>query len=214
MKTIFFILLSTFFFQTVLAQGIVVDESKLLELTENQVVLLAALQQGENESEALKDIREEVAGKTTLIHAVQSRLYRSLSELPEGLAASQKVKNCAQAASDIYALQKEILELTQDNPSLSGVSLGLSWALAERTAAMAIALQQGVLGTGEENLLHAGQRLELLSHVENELRLMRGMCFQVRRRLKLLQRGKRSGAPLEFPDYDSRIVAQILAEKP
>ena len=213
MKFLFLLLAHLLAIVVVSGQSLVLDESKILELSENQLVLLPAIASAENSAESLKEIRQKISAKATLVHTLQEKLYTALSQVPDGVSTLGKLRSCQRSASDIYQLQQEIILLSGEDQRLMTVALGLSGALAERTAGLVYTLREGVLQGGEENLVSVAQRLELLGHLEKELKALRGICLQVRRRLRLLKKGVMGGADIDLPDYDATIVTGILREK-
>jgi hypothetical protein len=192
-------------------QQVVLDKAKVVELTKNHVVLYATLTSAGEDAELLRASRDTIAAGNTVLHALQRDIYQHMSRVPKTLSSGRHLLHCGKVTREIADLQWEILSEAGTNPQLLLIATALQDALAERTVSLATAVQHGVLGEGETNLLSADQRLEWVTHVLKELKVMRGISLQVLRRMKLAKRvGLAQVMPLSFPDQDAQAVNSLL----
>jgi hypothetical protein len=124
------------------------------------------------------------------VYFVQQTLYNSLQNVNAFRGDARNVQTAVSTFSDIINLLDDIRVLAQrsGNPALLAVARDTQREMTHRATELFHNVG-GVVWTGNSsNLLDPAQRLELLRHINMELRVMRGLVFSILRQMQTAER--------------------------
>lgn len=218
MKRLFlFIMLSSCIHGLTQAQQAVWDISCMEMLIANHKVQYESFKNVKENEMQISAFQQKISEKMVQIEFFQTKFYNSLKSVEAILKTGKDIIYCTDIAKDIGKYQKQMITLATGDPALLLVAAKTELQLVNRTADMSQYIYQvAIIGT-DVNLMDNKQRVDLLKHVINELRTMRGLAFAVCRQMKT---AKRNGvlqtlAPGQFKykDTRSKLVDQVLEGK-
>lgn len=218
MKKLFlFIMLSFCIHELTQAQQAVWDISCMEMLIANHKVQHESFKNVKENEMQISAFQQKISEKMVQIEFFQTKFYNSLKSVEAILKTGKDIIYCTDIAKDIGKYQKQMITLAAGDPALLLVAAKTELQLVNRTADMSQYIYQvAIIGT-DVNLMDNKQRVDLLKHVINELRTMRGLAFAVCRQMKT---AKRNGvlqtlAPGQFKykDTRSKLVEQVLEGK-
>lgn len=218
MKKLFlFIMLSFCIHELTQAQQAVWDISCMEMLIANHKVQHESFKNVKENEMQISAFQQKISEKMVQIEYFQTKFYNSLKSVEAILKTGKDIIYCTDIAKDIGKYQKQMITLAAGDPALLLVAAKTELQLVNRTADMSQYIYQvAIIGT-DVNLMDNKQRVDLLKHVINELRTMRGLAFAVCRQMKT---AKRNGvlqtlAPGQFKykDTRSKLVEQVLEGK-
>lgn len=218
MKKLFlFIMLSFCIHELTQAQQAVWDISCMEMLIANHKVQHESFKNVKENEMQISAFQQKISEKMVQIEYFQTKFYNSLKSVEAILKTGKDIIYCTDIAKDIGKYQKQMITLAAGDPALLLVAAKTELQLVNRTADMSQYIYQVAIVGTDVNLMDNKQRVDLLKHVINELRTMRGLAFAVCRQMKT---AKRNGvlqtlAPGQFKykDTRSKLVEQVLEGK-
>ena len=192
---------------------VVVDKDKQKAEIDNFGVTMATLIPTQQATEELRKIRDDISLKTTVVAEIYSTLYKSLSEVHKAVKDGQNALAIGGIVQDIGNYQKQMISEASGQPVLLFAAIQAEQSLITRTTDLLFYLQENVLKGGDQNLINSKHRMEMLRHVINELRVMRGMAYHALRQIRFARRaGLLQSLPwdLPYPNDDIKIAKNIL----
>ncbi|MBT28822.1 MAG: plasmid transfer protein [Thalassobius sp.] len=155
-----------------------------------------------------------ISGKMAEIKEIEEKMHTRLKNVTAVVKDAKDIVYATKISKDIGKYQEEMINYARDNPALLAVAYNAEKALVDRTADLFTYVYTNALIGGEINLLDNKQRQEIIEHVVNELRIMRGLAYGVSRKMRM---ASRTGVleylnpfHLKYPDQDLAIVNDIL----
>lgn len=217
MKKLFLFFMLSFCIHGLKSQQLVWDIACMEMLIDNHKVQHESFKNVKENEMQISALQQKISEKMVQIEFFQTKFYNSLKSVEAILRTSKDIIYCTDIAKDIGKYQKQMITLAAGDPALLLVAAKTELQLVNRTADMSQYIYQvAIIGT-DVNLMDNKQRVDLLKHVINELRTMRGLAYAVCRQMKT---AKRNGvlqtlAPGQFKykDTRSKLVEQVLDGK-
>ena len=178
------------------------------------------------QQEVLKDIKDnegKIAGYQLAITAqmekireIKDKMYTSLKTVQGVVQNAKDIVYASQVARDIGKYQKEMMDLAGEEPALTVVAAKTELALVNRTADLFLYIYSIAMVGGDINLMDNAERLKIIRHVIDELRVMRGLAYSVVRRMRVARRAGiiRTLNPLGiyYPNNGAAIAKSLIDE--
>jgi hypothetical protein len=208
--------MTTLFGHAARAQQIVFDPAVLSTLVVNHEAQQKVLVDIRQKETAIATAQTTIATQMLVIRELQQKVYESMSQVSAIVRDSRSVIYAIDIAKDIVTYQKKMVEMATGNPALLAVAIQAEAELVTRTAALFTYLYSTALVGGDINLMNNKQRLDIIRHVVNELRIMRGIAYGICRRMAVAKRAGllRAINPynLNYPNSGAAIVSSLLDE--
>lgn len=214
-KTIVFIVYLAFS-NSCFGQGyaVVIDAKLVSAIGVNLGGTLGFLNPMATATEEIKKYQETIMAKTVVIRGIEELMYNSLFEVSAVIKDGKNVASAALLIEEIGAYQADILENAKQSPELNLIAIKTQAALLTRSADLVTYIYDNALVGGDENLLSSKQRMELIRYTLKELRILRGIAFEVSMRMTIGSRAEAIKSvnlfDLEYPDNDEEILEQVL----
>ncbi len=181
MKKIFLSLTIVLCYYGLSGQTLVWDAASMEALAENHKMQYAAFNVMKDKEAAIAGLQKSIASKMVQIEYFQSKFYKSLKSVEAIIKTGKDIIYAGDIVIDIGKYQKEMIEYAIKDPELIIVALETQAQLVKRTAdLMEYIYTVAIIGT-DVNLMDNKQRLDLLKHVIQELRIMRGLAYSITR---------------------------------
>lgn len=179
------ILITMFFIYalSVNAQQVVVDPAVVAALTANHLVQNGTLNEIQTEERGIKNLQTTINLKLIQIKELQQKTYNSLKQVQAVVQQGKNVIYASTVAVDIGEYQAQMIENADGNPVLYAVALKTELALINRTYDMFMYINTALTG-GDINLMSNMERMKIINHVVEELRVMRGMAYAINRKIR------------------------------
>ena len=165
------------------AQQIVVDPAVVSTLTANHLVQNGSLNNIKSEQNGIKNLQNGINVKLLQIQALQEKTYNSLRKVQSIVQSGKNVVYASTVATDITKYQNEMISTAEGNPMLYAVALKTELALINRTYDLFIYINTALTG-GDTNLMSNMERMDIINHVVDEMRIMRGLAYSVNRKMR------------------------------
>ena len=165
------------------AQQVVVDPAVVSALTANHLVQNGTLNKIADEERGIKNLQATINVKLLQIQELQEKTYNSLRQVQSVVQQGKNVVYASTVATDIAKYQSEIIENAEGNALLYAVALKPELALINRTYDMFVYINTALTG-GDANLMSNMERMQIINHVVDELRIMRGLAYSVNRKIR------------------------------
>jgi len=165
------------------AQQVVVDPGVVTALTVNHVAQNGTLNGIKKEEKGIKNLQATINVKLLQIKALQQKTYNSLKQVQSVVQQGKNVIYASTVAVDIGEYQAQMLENADGNAVLYAVALKTELALINRTYDMFLYITTALTG-GDINLMSNMERMKIINHVVEELRVMRGLAYSINRKIR------------------------------
>lgn len=165
------------------AQQVVVDPAVVAALTANHLVQNGTLNEIQTEERGIKNLQTTINLKLIQIKELQQKTYNSLKQVQAVVQQGKNVIYASTVAVDIGEYQAQMIENADGNPVLYAVALKTELALINRTYDMFMYINTALTG-GDINLMSNMERMKIINHVVEELRVMRGMAYAINRKIR------------------------------
>ncbi|TPE39714.1 plasmid transfer protein [Pontibacter mangrovi] len=199
-----------------LAQQVVFDPAVVSTLVVNHTAQQAALQDIKEKEGRIAALQATISVKMTQIKALEEKMYRSLTSVQSIIGQSKNIVYASQIAADIGRYQGQMMELARGDKELLVIAAKTELALLQRTSDLFTYIYQvAIIGT-DVNLMNNADRLALIRHVVDELRVMRGLAYSITRKMRLARHAGllRTMNPLglAYPDNSRAIIRTLMDE--
>jgi len=216
MKTTIFLLFFLFLFSKGNAQQLVWDIGAVETLISNHSAQYSAFSTMRDNEGVISGLQQQIADKMVQVEYFSSKLYNSLKSVEAIVKTGKDIIYAGDIAQDIGTYQKKMIDLAVGDPKLTIVAAKTELQLVSRTADMVNYIYQTAIVGTDVNLMDGKQRLDLLKHVIDELRNMRGLAYSICRQMKA---AKRNGifqtlmpGTFRYKDNSAALVQQTLDE--
>jgi hypothetical protein len=168
---------------TLNAQQIVWDPIVQTTMIVNHLEQNSQLKEIKSNETKIASAQSVIALKMEQIRAIEEKVYRSLKS---ATIVIQNVKDIAYAyeiSNDIGKYQKQMVELARQRPELLIVAAKTEVALLDKGADLLNYIIVATTAT-DVNLMNNEQRIRIIKHVVDELRIMRGMAYSIVRQMR------------------------------
>lgn len=213
MKSIFTLLALIFSLNIMYAQTIVFDEGHFRQVLDNQAVRTTAENIHQNNLGSIKNSINSINANVSSVVLVQDVIYRSLTEVNEGLKDGLMVKNMTGYVSDIIRNCNKMVDVAKDEPYLLlFAEKQLQWSKA-RVTDMVLEMNDFILKEGMDAMMDFSKRDYLLDKVNVELIILRASSY---RALRSMHYAKMNGLLKSLNPYqgfinrDKGLVNEII----
>ncbi|SDM54299.1 hypothetical protein SAMN05421823_11570 [Catalinimonas alkaloidigena] len=222
-KNNFYLLILSFFFWygygTLRAQTVVIDPTVVSVLVANHTLQQATLEGIKEKEKSIANYQQAITLKLVEIKALEQKVFNSMKQANALIKNSKDIVYASTVAKDIARYQRQMLQLAGEDPLLLTVAAKTELELINRTADLMQYIYQIALKKNQDSdlpfLLDQSQRMEIIRHVVDELRLMRGIAYGIARRMRLARQVGLWQAlnpfQIRFPDNGAAIVRDLLA---
>lgn len=178
MKTnlLFLILLPLFIFKAAFAQEIVVDPATSAAIAVNSAVINGQLNTTNNNLSAIQRGQLAVTGQLVIVNDLQNKIYNGLSQVASVINNLTSIKEIASCGTDIVNDVGQAVSIAKSDPVLLLFAEEGAREFQTRALTLAADVSAFVL-KGGSNLMDAGERGKLLSHIESEMEILRGIAY-------------------------------------
>lgn len=215
-KPIILLLLVSLSYWNSHAQQLVFDPAVLSTLVINHEAQQRALVDIKEKETTIAAAQTTIASQMMVIRELKQKVYNSLSEVTAIVRDARSIIYALDIAKDIGEYQAKMVETAAGDPKLTIVAVQAEAELITRTASLFTYIYTTAIIGGDINLMDNKQRLDIIRHVVNELRIMRGIAYGIYRRMAI---AKRAGIlktinpfMLNYPNSGSAIVSSLLEE--
>lgn len=210
------IILIMFMIQAGKCQQIVFDPAVLSTLVVNHEAQQRVLVDIREKETAIATAQTTIAAQMLVIRELKQKVYQSMSQVTAIVRDSRSIIYAIDIAKDIGEYQSKMVQMAVGDPVLMVVAIQAEAELVTRTAALFTYLYSTALVGGDINLMDNKQRLDIIRHVVNELRIMRGIAYGICRRMAVAKRAGLLRAinpyTLNYPNSGAAIVSSLLEE--
>ncbi len=197
-------------------QQVVIDPAVISTLVINHKAQQSVLKDIKEKEGAIATAQTTIATQMAVIKELKQKVYNSMKDVSAIVQNSKSIIYATDIVKDIGKYQKKIVELANDDPALTIIALKAEAELVSRTADLFTFIYTTASIGGDFNLMDNKQRLDIIRHVVNELRVMRGMAYGISRRMAV---AKRAGVlktmnpfNLNYPNSGEAIVSSLIEE--
>ncbi|QNF31350.1 plasmid transfer protein (plasmid) [Adhaeribacter swui] len=217
MKKHFYLLSTLLLFSGAAAgQQVVFDPTVVSTLVINHTAQQAALSDIKDNEGQIATLQKTITLKMIQIEELQSKMYNSLKSVQSIIGQSKNIIYASAIAKDIGRYQNQMIETAKGDPELMIIAAKTEVELINRTADLfSYIYQVAVVGT-DMNLMSNADRLSLIRHVVDELRIMRGLAYGITRKMRLAKYAGlwRAMNPmgLRYPNNSQAIIKSLVDE--
>jgi hypothetical protein len=199
-----------------LAQQVVFDPAVLSTLVINHEAQQNVLVDIKEKETAIATAQTTIATQMAVIRELKQKVYNSMRNVSAIVRDSKSIIYAIDIARDIGEYQGKMISMASGDPTLTIVAVQAEAELISRTAALFTFIYTTAIVGGDFNLMDNKQRLDIIRHVVNELRIMRGIAYGIYRRMTIAKRAGilRTINPfqLNYPNSGAAIVSSLLNE--
>lgn len=140
----------------------------------------------ENES-VIAGMQRTIAESTAKVEEIERKLYLSLKEVERIIRDGRALARSWQYIEKIGNYIIEIDTIVIGQPSLILIANQTEAALYNRITSLTEYLTIAITG-GDINLMNSVERARLINHVNSELCIMSGLCYQIKRQMLAAKR--------------------------
>ena len=198
------------------AQQLVFDPAVVSTLVVNHTAQQAALNDIKEKETEILAAEHAITYKMIQIKELEEKMYNSLKSVQSIIGQSKNIVYASSIAQDIGKYQGQMMEIAQGDPELMLIAAKTELELVNRTSDLFTYIYQvAVVGT-DVNLMSNADRLSLIRHVVDELRMMRGLSYSIVRRMRVAKHAGlvKSINPLglKYPDNSAAIINSLMDE--
>ena len=122
------------------------------------------------------------------IKKIEDKTVTYLKTVNSVVRNSKDIVYASDIVSDVAEYQSRTMAIASQDPELLVIGLKTEYELVTRGLEVVQYIYNFALKDGEDNMLDNKQRTDMIRHVIDELRLMRGMSYSIYRQMKTAQR--------------------------
>ena len=170
-----------------LSQGnLVYDQTCIGSLTANHAVQLSMLRLFEDSQKKISEYNEQISIKVIQVEIIRDKLFKSLKDVNGIINSGKDIEMILDICEDIKKYQNRMINDAMEVPEVAITVAKCELQLVNRT--LIILEHMDMALTGEDtNLMDKRQRMEVLSTLIDELRLMRGLAYSTSRQVRTVK---------------------------
>lgn len=198
------------------AQQVVFDPAVVSTLVVNHTAQQSALSDIKDSEGQIASVQKAISYEMAQIHLLEKKMYNSLKSVQSIVGQSKNIIYASNIAKDIGVYQGQMIETAKGDPELMLIAAKTELELINRTSDLFTYIYQvAVIGT-DVNLMSNSDRLDLIRHVVDELRIMRGLAFGINRKMRVAKYAglwkAMNPLGLRYPN-NSKAIAQSLIDE-
>lgn len=199
-----------------IGQTVVYDRDHLLIVNENAAMRNISEMGYQESLDGIRQNTDDIALNTTTLAMVETLVLNSLSQVNEGLKNAIQVKQIGRTLQRIYLLSDETLKMASQNPVLLLFAETYIRQARERSLTLVAEVSSFVLAEGENLLINANVRDELLGKIRHDIELIAAYLRAVRNAMYWANINgllKQLNPYQAYINQNLRIADQILRQK-
>lgn len=198
------------------AQQLVFDPAVVSTLVVNHTAQQEALNDIKEKEAEILGVQRTITLKMGQIRELEQKMYNSLRSVQSIIGQSKNIVYASSIAQDIGRYQGQMIAIAQGDPELVLIAAKTELELVNRTADLFTYIYQvAVVGT-DVNLMTNADRLSLIRHVVDELRMMRGLSYSITRRMRVAKHAglmkTMNPLGLKYPNNSQAIINSLMDE--
>jgi len=198
------------------AQQVVFDPAVVSTLVVNHTAQQSALSEIKDSEGQIAGWQKAITLKMIEIKELEDKMYNSLKSVQSIVGQSKNIIYASNIAKDIGVYQGQMIETAKGDPELMLIAAKTELELINRTSDLFTYIYQvAVIGT-DVNLMSNSDRLDLIRHVVDELRIMRGLAYGINRKMRVAKYAglwkAMNPLGLKYPN-NSKAIAQSLIDE-
>ena len=214
MTVIFTLIFTPLSILSIKAQAIVWDPIVQTTLIVNHLEQNSQLKEIKSNEAKIAGAQSIIALKMAEIQAVEEKVYKSLKSITIVIQNVKDIGYAYEISEDIGKYQNQMGALAKEHPELLVAAVKAEVALVNKGIDLLGYIVVASTAT-DANLMNNEQRIRIIRHVVDELRIMRGMAYSIVREMRYVAMNGFLGN-LNFLGFrfqrDSKLVKQILDE--
>jgi hypothetical protein len=207
-------LISIFSISELKAQAIVWDPIVQTTMIVNHLEQNSQLKDIKTNETKIATAQSVIALKMEQIRAIEEKVYKSLKSATIVIQNVKDIGYAYEISSEIGKYQSEMGRLAKQKPELLIVAVRAEVALLSKGADLLNYIIVATTAT-DANLMNNEQRIRIIRHVVDELRIMRGMAYSIVRQMRYVSMNGFLNN-MDFLGFryqrDAKLVKQILEE--
>jgi hypothetical protein len=195
------------------AQRVVYDKNHLNQVLANQAVRLSAEQAHQSNLKSIETSVKSINLNVASVVLIQDVIYRSLTEVREGLRDGLQVRNMAIYVGDVLKYSNQMMDQAKDEPYLLlFAEENMQWS-KRRLLALTEEVNKLVLTGDKEVMMDYVKRDELLDMINHELILLRASVYRAYRAMHYAKQNgllKSLNPYKNFIERDKDLVNEIF----
>lgn len=183
MKTAFIIPALLLCTVTARSQQVVFDPSVVSTLVMNHNIQNTNLSLIKDNEGAIAATQALISTQMDAIRIVEQKMHNSLYEVQGIITGAKGIIRASEIVADIAVYQSDMIDIAGQDAKLGLVAAKTEYLLVQRTGDLFEYIYYATVG-GDINLMNNKERLDLITHVVNELRVMRGMAYTIAQKMK------------------------------
>jgi hypothetical protein len=196
------------------AQAIVWDPIVQTTMIVNHLEQNSQLKDIKTNETKIATAQSVIALKMEQIRSIEEKVYKSLKSATIVIQNVKDIGYAYEISSEIGKYQSEMGRLAKQKPELLVVAVRAEVALLSKGADLLNYIIVATTAT-DANLMNNEQRIRIIRHVVDELRIMRGMAYSIVRQMRYVSMNGFLNN-MDFLGFryqrDAKLVKQILAE--
>ena len=196
------------------AQAIVWDPIVQTTMIVNHLEQNSQLKDIKTNETKIATAQSVIALKMEQIRAIEEKVYKSLKSATIVIQNVKDIGYAYEISRDIGKYQKEMAALANQKPELLVVAVRAEVALLSKGADLLNYIIVATTAT-DANLMNNEQRIRIIRHVVDELRIMRGMAYSIVRQMRYVSMNGFLNN-MDFLGFryqrNAKLVKQILEE--
>ncbi len=172
------------------AQELVFDALVTGTLVNNHIQQQRVLKSIKSSERNIEYYKTYISIKLEQLKKLETKTFEYLSEVQIAVKNVKDIVYASDVAKDIAIYQKKAFKVAQGNPELTLVVVKTEAELIKRTTDLFIHISTIALDKKGKNFLNSKERLDIIKHVVDELRIMRGIAYGIYYQIK---RAKQNG---------------------
>jgi hypothetical protein len=207
-------LISIFNIPTLKAQAIVWDPIVQTTMIVNHLEQNSQLKDIKTNESKIATAQSVIALKMEEIRAIEEKVYKSLKSATIVIQNVKDIGYAYEISKEIGKYQSQMGALAKQKPELLIVAARAEVALLSKGADLLNYIIVATTAT-DANLMNNEQRIRIIRHVVDELRIMRGMAYSIVRQMRYVSMNGFLNN-MDFLGFryqrDAKLVKQILEE--
>jgi hypothetical protein len=215
MKKIMYFFLLCLLGKAGFSQELVIDPTTSGAMLASSAVINGQLNTTNNNLSAINRGQLAVSSQLVIINDLQNKIYQGLSQVASVINNLTSIKEIAETGSDIISDVEKSVSIARSDPVLLLFAQKGAQDFETRAVALAADVSAYVLKGGNDNLMDAGERGKLLNHIAAEMRILRGIAYEMQRAMYWAQmRGiwKSLNPWATWENQDVQIANSVISE--
>lgn len=167
-----------------------------------------------NKQKAIEVLQTTTVATCNFINDWHKKMYNGLQQVSNTVKNAYQLVECAELLKDIYQVESDMMKAAESNPLALAFVMQLQRDMVTKAVTYYTEIQTLILKEKDDKLLmDAGERVELLNTVRDNLRCLRAIawCCKAKVKLVVMQGILQSINPFSgIVNNDAKIVQDIL----